>query len=125
MQKIVIFIEPCEDAWFTPLKIGNSIMNRFAIDEDPAFEVLKIFELDKTSTKMSYSGHFMKIREPGNSKIQRCENSEYKNFIKERKQKGMDLIISIDVIRTLKVTVIFLSIYDAPGPSQNVPDIWC
>ena len=93
MQKIVLFIEPCEDAWFTPLKIGNSFMNRFAVDENQASEVLKIFELDKTSTKMSYSGIL-------NPKIPESMNSDYKNFGKERKQKGMDFIISIDVIRT-------------------------
>ena len=51
MQKIVLFIEPCEDAWFTPLKIGNSFMNRFAVDEDTGFEILQIFEL---SFRMNY-----------------------------------------------------------------------
>ena len=93
MQKIVLFIEPSEEAWRTPLKIGNLFMNRFAVDEDLAYEISKIFELDKTSTKMSYPGQIPKIHEPGNSKIQMCDNFEYKNFKKERKQKGMDLII--------------------------------
>ena len=80
-QKIVLFIEPSDHACDTPLKIGNLFMNRFAVDEDAASEILKIFELDKSSIKMS-------------------EHDEYKNFKKERKQKGMDFIISIDVIRT-------------------------
>ena len=74
MQKIVLFIEPNDDAWITPLKIGNLFMNRFAVEEDAAFEVLKIFELVKTSGKMAYPGH-----------------PEYMNFEEERKQKGMDL----------------------------------
>ena len=45
MQKIVLFIQPSKDAWRTPLKNGNLFMNRFAVDEDTAFEILKIFEL--------------------------------------------------------------------------------
>ena len=78
MQKIVLFIEPSGHAFETPLKIGNLFMNRFAVDEDGASEILKIFELDKTSFKMAYP-----------------DNSEYGNFEEERKQKGMDLIIKI------------------------------
>ena len=49
MQKIVLFIEPSEDAWLTPVKIGNLFMNRFVIDEDVSSEILGIFELGKTS----------------------------------------------------------------------------
>ena len=44
MQKIVLFIEPTEEAYFTPLKIGNLFMNRFAIEENDSSEILKIFE---------------------------------------------------------------------------------
>ena len=66
MQKIVLFIEPSEDASDTPLKIGNLFMNRFAVDEDGASEILNIFELEECSFKMS------------------CE------------LKGMDLTIEID-----------------------------
>ena len=75
MQKIILFIEPNNDAWQTPLKIGNLIMNRSVVEEDAASEVLKIYELEKTSVKMS--------------------NPDLpfdKNFVAERKQKGMDLI---------------------------------
>ena len=41
-QKIVLFIEPNDDAWFTPSKIGHLFMNRFAIDEDPGFEIVNV-----------------------------------------------------------------------------------
>ena len=75
MQKIVLFIEPYEDAFRTPLKIGNLLMNRFAVDENAAFEILGIFELEKTSLEMSYRRYPF-----------------YKYFTEERKQKGMDLI---------------------------------
>ena len=72
MQKIVLFIEPSDNAWETPSKIGNLFMNRFAVDEDAASEVLKIFELEKTFMKM-------------------YDDDEYKEFEEERKQKGTDL----------------------------------
>ena len=75
MQKIVLFIEPCDEAYVTLLKIGNLFMNRFAVEEDAASEVLKIFELEKTSDKMCNREH-----------------SQYNKFEEERKQKGMDLI---------------------------------
>ena len=68
MQKIVLFIEPFDEAFFTPLKIGNSFLNRLAVDEDAASEILKIFELEKTSFKLA---------DPKMSE--------------ERKQKGKDL----------------------------------
>ena len=75
MQKIVLFIEPIDVMkWFTPFKIGNLFMNRFAVDEDAASEILKIFELEKTSLEMSNSAH-----------------PNYKNFGDERKQKGKGL----------------------------------
>ena len=74
MQKIVLFIEPIDELCLTPLKIGNLFMNRFAVDEEAASAILKIFELEKTSLEMSYHQH-----------------SNYKNFAEERKQKGKDL----------------------------------
>ena len=49
MQKIVLFIEPNEDAWCTPSKIGHLFMNRFAIDEDASFEIVKVLDLGKSS----------------------------------------------------------------------------
>ena len=75
MQKIVLFIEPNEEAFFTYLKIGNLFMNRFAVDENAASEVLKIFELEKTSYEISWDEH-----------------PNYRNLTEERKQKGKDLI---------------------------------
>ena len=73
MQKIVLFIEPNDDLCLTPLKIGNLFLNRFAVDENAPSEVLKIFELEKTSWEISSS------------------NGNDGNFTEERKQKGKDL----------------------------------
>ena len=46
MQKIILFIEPCEEASDTPHKIGNLFMNRFAVDEHLKVEILRIYELE-------------------------------------------------------------------------------
>ena len=43
MQKIVLFIEPNEDAFQTPFKSGHLFMNRFSIGEEANFEIVKIF----------------------------------------------------------------------------------
>ena len=47
-QKIVLFIEPTENAYNKPSKIGNLFINRFAIDEDAKNEILKIYQLENT-----------------------------------------------------------------------------
>ena len=75
MQKIILFIEPNDDAWCTPSKMGHLFMNRFAIDEDASFEIVKVLELGKTSWKMCFP-----------------TDPEYENFEKEKKLKGMNLI---------------------------------
>ena len=75
MQKIVLFVEPNDDAFLTPSKIGNLFMNRFAIDETVRAEISNIFEFQRTSVKMSLP-----------------TGDEYENFVDERKQKGMDCI---------------------------------
>ena len=74
MQNIVLFIEPFDDAFDKPEKIGHLFMNRFAVDEDASCEVLSVLELGKGSEKMSW-----------------LENTEYENFEIERKEKGMGL----------------------------------
>ena len=74
-QKIVLFLEPSDHAFNTPLKIGHLFMNRFAIDEDASFEIVKVLELKKGSSKMSSPF-----------------NAENVNNETEIKQKGIDLI---------------------------------
>ena len=53
MQKIILFIEPTEDAFETPFKIGHLFMNRFTIEEEANFEIVKIFEFGKSSWDIS------------------------------------------------------------------------
>ena len=56
MQKIILFVEPNEFAFANPEKIGDIFMNRFAIDENASCEILKKYELPKTSQKISKNG---------------------------------------------------------------------
>ena len=73
MQKIILFVEPNDEEFMTPAKIGDIFMNRFAIDENDTCEILKRLELGKTSLDISWP-----------------EAENYNNFVQERKQKGMD-----------------------------------
>ena len=52
MQKIVLFIEPNDDAFMTPFKLANLVMNLFYFEEKASFKIVKIFELGKSSFKM-------------------------------------------------------------------------
>ena len=63
MQKIVLFIEPQYAKCFTPLKIGNLFINRFAIDEDGCHELLKIYYLNNTFGDYRY-GRLTKTEGP-------------------------------------------------------------
>ena len=69
MQKIVLFIEPQNYEWTTPLKIGNLFTNRFAIDEDGCNETLKIYYLEKTF-KDYYFSILLKESEGPDRKLQ-------------------------------------------------------
>ena len=42
-----MFIEPAAVEFYKPSKIGNLLINRFAIDEEAKNEILKIYQLDK------------------------------------------------------------------------------
>ena len=46
-QNIIICIEPPDHKWSCPFKIANLYMNRFAIDEDAAFEITDVLILPK------------------------------------------------------------------------------
>ena len=88
MQGIILFIEPNDDAFYTSSKIGHLFMNRFAIDEDAGFEILKVLELEKTSRKVSQP-----------------KDPEYKNYETERKVKGKGLV---DLYKTLYPFIYFI-----------------
>ena len=70
MQNLVVFMEPSEYAYQTPLKGGNMILNRFCIDEDAAFELSGVNYLKKSSEDIKFE--------------------ESNKFKVQRKQKGKD-----------------------------------
>ena len=47
MQNLVVFMDPCEDAYDISVKDENKLLNRFCIDEDAAFELLGVHYLKK------------------------------------------------------------------------------
>ena len=55
-------------AFDTPTKIGDMLINRFAIDENASCEILKKFELGKTSFDMYWP-----------------KGKNYENFVEERR----------------------------------------
>ena len=57
MQNIVALMEPSEEAWRTPIKVGNMILNRFCIDEDTAFELAGINYLKTSSDEIKRANH--------------------------------------------------------------------
>ena len=48
-------VEPSDEVWSTPSKIGNLFMNRFAIDEDATHEILRIYHLENTIKSRMFS----------------------------------------------------------------------
>ena len=78
-------MEPNDDAWNTPKKIGHLFMNRFSVDEDASSEMLNVLELGKTSEKIS---NYL--------------DSDYAKYENERKEKGMGLLNIICILETIK-----------------------
>ena len=73
MFKIVLFQEESSDAWSTPLKMGSLYLNVLTIDEAVAIEVIGIYNLVTSFSKMSFP-----------------YQDEFKNFQRERVEKERD-----------------------------------
>ena len=79
-------MEPNDDAFITPFKIGELFMNRFYFEEKASFKIVKIFELGKSS-------HLLPIL-PNRSAPDAVRNMDYDlqmKFERDRKIKGMNL----------------------------------
>ena len=87
MQKIVLFIEPNDDAWITPFKIAELVMNRFYFEEQASFKIFKIFELGKSSKKL--------VTSMTDQTMKRYEKSEWDEWVEKRNKKGMSLSTGI------------------------------
>ena len=46
MHAVVLFIEPHEVKFMTPLKAGNLFVNRLSMNEDESNKILKVFEFE-------------------------------------------------------------------------------
>ena len=53
MQDLYFFFEKSECKTRTPFKIGYSLLNRFAVDEDAAFEINAVNFLQTSNAKMA------------------------------------------------------------------------
>ena len=81
MHKIILFVEPSDEDFVLPIEIGDLFMNRFAIEEDGMFEILKILELGETWREIT-----LLDMEPF--------ETDYEISAKDRHQKGKDYFIS-------------------------------
>ena len=68
-QNLVILIEPNEDTFLTPVKIGNSFLNRFLIDEEAGFELLGMYYLHQSSLRMESTINPFAIAEKGMDRL--------------------------------------------------------
>ena len=85
MQNLVVFMEPTEDFYDTPLKVGNMILNRFCIDEDAAFELSGVKFLKKSSWELRHANFSSKWRRnlPGDKfKVNRKAKGKEKSFFR-------------------------------------------
>ena len=81
MQNLVVFMEPFEDAFDTPLKGGNMILNRFCIDEDAAFELSGVYSLKKYCTgKSSRDINYRNVERRREVKLKRKEKGKEYSF---------------------------------------------
>ena len=51
MKDLIFLMDDPEELFCTPSKMGNSLLNRFTIDEDANFEVLGIHHMAKLGRK--------------------------------------------------------------------------
>lgn len=77
-QNIVLIVEPSEDQFTCATNIGNLFINRFAIEEEAAFEIIQILEFEKSFYKMEERSHV-----------------EYNDYSRERKEKGLAQVSKI------------------------------
>ena len=52
-QNIILLIEPSDEKWNFPFKIGNLYLNKSAISEDDANEILFVGQLSKSSADIT------------------------------------------------------------------------
>ena len=61
IRNVIIFMDASGNSTVTPLKCGNSFMNRFSIDEDAAIEIIGIHHLKTWQSRKGSADLNMKI----------------------------------------------------------------
>ena len=77
-MQILLLIESSEDQFTCATKIGNLYINRLAIDEEAAFEVIQILEFQKSFYKMEERSH-----------------GKFKDYADKRKLKGLAQVLNL------------------------------
>ena len=78
-------MEPNDDAFVTPFKIGELFMNRFYFEEKASFKIVKIVELGKSSFLLPFDP------KSENSEVRALDYDQRLKLERERKIKGMNL----------------------------------
>ena len=76
-QNIVLFLEPAKEKSRIPLIIGRLYMNRFAIDESDANEIIGVFKLEEA---MMVPNHLSDYKFPNHSNIMIYKNCDYSSI---------------------------------------------
>ena len=61
MRNVIIFMDATGNSTVTPLKGGNSFMNRFSIDKEAAIEIIGIHHLETWQSREESADLNMKI----------------------------------------------------------------
>ena len=82
-QNIIILIESQSEEWTFPSKIGYSYMNRFAIDEDAAFELIGVVHLPKFFFEDLLTKNLYEIQEEDDAAVENlhCEEDAATHLI--------------------------------------------
>ena len=105
IQQIILFIEPAKEEWTCPESIGNLYLNRFAIDENAAHEVLGVYYLQQSSAEVCDPTN----EAYGNYEIERQQKQ---TFDKEMFKRGIELVAKNQSSKLFKLNVqthIFIS----------------
>ena len=81
MKDLVFLFDDPEERFATPLKIGNSLLNRFTIDEEASFEILGIHYMTKLENETTDEIRAKNNRFFENEFLQKEKEMSYRDLI--------------------------------------------
>ena len=117
-QNIILLIEPCNEKWNFPFKIGNLYLNKSAISEDDANEILFVGQLLKSSVKMTETEIIQK-QKLDRQIIENIFKKERSHFRSDRKTH---LILSGYVYTTIAMATAYEHLKDQL--CKNISDLF-